>query len=441
MILQEPITTKNQLIAYFEAGCKSKENWLIGLEYENLIYQANSPNRAPYEGQQGIKALLTALQDFGWQPVLERGNLIALAKEQATITLEPGGQLELSGAKQPSVHHVKEELNQYLHQVGLVCTKLGLCSLELGFDPKCSLSEMPIMPKQRYDIMRNYMPSKGKLGLEMMSATTAVQVSLDYSSETDLAKKFRVSMAIQPIVAAIFANSPLSEGHLNGYQSYRNQIWLETDPDRCGILSFAFDSNMSFENYVDYALDVPMYFVIRNDTYVNVAGQSFREFIKGKLPGLPKEVPTMTDWANHISTFFPEVRIKNFIEMRGADGGSEEHALATAALWTGLLYDEAALNEVESLTKEWIFKDIYALNQVTPKLGLATPFRNTTVQELARQIVAIAIQGLKNRNIINGNGRDETTFLNYALNIVESGLTPAKKLILAFQKGNTMLCH
>src|SRR5499433_2553371 len=339
-----PITDKRQLIEYLESGCKPPGAWRVGTEHEKFVFRRSDLHRVPYEGPDGIAAVLGEMTRFGWKPITEDGNTIALENDaQCAITLEPGGQFELSGAPLETVHQTCDEVHEHLRQVREVCDELGLGMLGLGFDPKWRREDIRWMPKQRYQIMRGYMPKKGRLGLDMMLRTCTVQTNLDYGSEADMVKKFRVSLALQPVAVALFANSPFVEGQPSGFLSHRSYIWTDTDPDRCGTLPFVFEPGFGFERYVDYMIDVPMYFVYRDGRYIDASGQSFREFIAGRLPALPGAVPSIGDWSDHITTVFPEVRLKRFLEMRGADCGPPPMLTALAALWTGLYYDETAL--------------------------------------------------------------------------------------------------
>src|SRR3954453_22032747 len=369
-----PITDKRQLVEYHERGSKPPEAWRIGTEHEKFVFRRADLKRVPYEGPDGIGALLQAMTRFGWEPVREKGNIIALTNDsRCSITLEPGGQFELSGAPLETVHQTCEEVHEHLRQVREVCDELGLGMIGLGFDPLSRRDEGPWMPKGRYRIMGNYMPKKGRLGLDMMLRTCTVQTNLDYQSEADMVKKFRVSLALQPIAVALFANSPFVEGRPSGFQSYRSFIWTDTDPDRCGTLPFVFEPGFGYARYVDYMLDVPMYFVFRDGKYIDAAGQSFRDFIAGKLPALPGERPRESDWIDHLSTAFPEVRLKSFLEMRGADGGPWNRICALPALWVGLLYNDAALDAAWDLVKHWTMDEREALRDAVPKLALDAP--------------------------------------------------------------------
>ncbi len=421
-----PIADRTDLIAHLEGGSKPPAAWRIGTEHEKFVFDLATLRRAPYEGARGIGALLRGLTRFGWDPVEENGNVIALTAEDCNITLEPGGQFELSGAPLDTLHQTCNEVHTHLAQVKEVAGELGLGMIGMGFDPKWRRDDVPWMPKGRYAIMRRYMPLVGTLGLDMMLRTATVQVNLDFASEADMVKKFRVGLALQPIAVALFANSPFVEGRPSGYISYRSHVWEDTDPDRCGILPFVFEPGMGFERYVDYALDVPMYFVYRDGRYIDVAGQSFRDFMQGRLPDLPGETPTIADWSNHLTTLFPEVRLKRYLEMRGADGGPWSRLCALPALWTGLLYDGSALDAAWDLVKGWSLADHERLRIEVPKRALATPFGKGTVGDIATEVLAIARSGLKARNRQDGGGADETGFLDVLAQIVARGETPAE---------------
>src|SRR5437763_1961301 len=375
-----PITHKRQLVEYLESGCKPPAAWRVGTEHEKFVFRRSDLRRVPYEGPDGIGAVLREMTRFGWKPIVENGDTIALTNDaRCSITLEPGGQFELSGAPLETVHQTCDEVHEHLRQVREVCDDLGLGMIGLGFDPKWRREDMPFMPKARYRIMRDYMPKKGHLGLDMMLRTCTVQTNLDYQSEADMVKKFRVSLALQPVAVALFANSPFVEGRPAGYLSYRSHIWTDTDPDRCCPLPFVFEPGFGFERYVDYMLDVPMYFVYRDGRYIEASGQSFKDYLKGKLPARPGERPTINDWADHITTAFPEVRLKRFLEMRGADSGPMPALNALPALWVGLLYDQTALDAAWDLVKDWTAADHNFLRAETPKTGLATIFRGRSL--------------------------------------------------------------
>lgn len=423
------ITDRRQLIEYFESGCKPEDHWKIGTEHEKFVFHLEDNSPASFDGDNGIEAFLNGLQRFGWQPMRENDRTVALASNGCHITLEPGGQLELAGEPLDNIHQSCKEVQDHLAQVKMVAAELGLGMLGLGFIPRWQRNEIPWMPKQRYDVMGRYMPKRGDLGLDMMLRTSTVQVNLDFASESDMVKKFRVGLALQPIATALFANSPFTEGQANGFMSYRSQIWTDTDPDRTGMLPWVFEDGMSFERYAEYALDVPMYFVYRDGCYIDAAGQSFRDFLDGKLPALPGEYPTLGDWDDHLTTIFPEVRLKKFMEMRGADGGPWHRLCAFPALWVGLCYDSAALDAAWSLVRDWTEAEREYLRQEVPKTALSTPFRGGTVADIARDVVAIARDGLKARARHNAQGHDEQNFLDGIESIARTGRCPAQDLL------------
>ncbi|NBC32235.1 MAG: glutamate--cysteine ligase [Alphaproteobacteria bacterium] len=422
------ITSKRQLVEYLESGCKPQELWRIGTEHEKFVFRLDDLRPAPYDGPRGIKALLEGLRRYGWRPHFEGENLIALEDGHGgSITLEPGGQVELSGAPLKTIHQTCDETQEHLRELRQVNQELGLGMIGLGFQPKWPREAIPWMPKHRYRIMKQYMPTVGRLGLDMMTRTCTVQVNLDFESEPCMVQKFRVGLALQPIATALFANSPFTEGRPNGYQSYRSFIWTETDPDRCGELPFVFEDGFGFERYVDYVLDVPMYLVIRDGRLIDAAGQSFRDFLKGELPALPRELPTLSDWETHLTTVFPEVRLKRYLEMRGADGGPWRRLCALPALWVGLLYDDDASTAAWDLVKDWTQEERTALRAQVPMLGLRTPFRNRTVREVALEVLDIARAGLERRARRDGFGETEAHFLNALIDIAESGESPADR--------------
>ena len=428
------IESRDELVAFIEQGSKPKSDWCVGTEHEKFGFYRQSHAPVPYEGERGIGALLGAHHKrFGWEPLLENGNVIALSCEDCpkggAISLEPGGQLELSGAPLKTLHETEEELRQHLVQVGEVAGELGVGFLGLGFSPKWTLAETPVMPKERYRIMMRYMPKRGKRGLDMMFRTATVQANLDFGDEADMVRKMRVGLALQPVATALFANAPFTEGKPNGFQSYRAEIWRDTDPDRTGLLPFAFEAGMGFERYVDYALDVPMYFVYRDGRYVDVAGASFRDFLAGKLAALPGARPTLDDWVDHLTTLFPDVRLKRFLEMRGADAGSFRHILALPALWVGLLYDELALDAASVLIADWTKEERQRLRDTVPRLGLKTPFRGRDLREVGREMVGLAEGGLKRRARLDRNGEDERKALAPLIEAIEDGRSPADRLL------------
>jgi glutamate--cysteine ligase len=428
-----PITGTQQLVEYIAAGSKPKERWRIGTEHEKFAFRLKDLRRLPYDGPDGIGAVLKGLMRFGWEAIEENGKVIALAKGTSAITLEPGGQFELSGAPLETIHQTCDEVQEHLDQVREVDRELGTGMMGLGFDPKWRRDDIPWMPKGRYKIMRAYMPRKGKLGLDMMTRTCTVQVNLDYAEEADMVRKFRVSLALQPIATALFANSPFTEGKPNGYLSYRSQIWTDTDPDRCGILPFVFEPGMSFERYVDWILDVPMYFVYRDGRYIDLSGRSFRDFIAGKFHNEVGDQARITDFVDHLTTAFPEVRLKRFLEMRGADGGESRRLCALPALWVGLLYDAGALDQAVQLVKDWRLADHELLRREVPRSALKTPFRGRTVRDVALDVLKIARGGLKARHALDRAGMsDEQSYLDTLDEIAASGRTPADELLEAF---------
>lgn len=428
-----PVTDKSQLIEWFASGSKPREAWRIGTEHEKFVFTHRDLKPAPYEGEASIRAVLEGLAErFGWTPVEESGRPIALSKNKCSITLEPGGQFELSGAPLRTLHETCAEVNRHLAEVKEICEPIGVGMLGLGFAPTWTREEMPWMPKGRYEIMKRYMPTKGQLGLDMMLRTCTVQTNLDYLDEADMVRKFRVSLALQPVATALFANSPLTEGKPNGFKSFRSHVWTDTDPDRCGILPFVFEEGFGFERWVDYLLDVPMYFVYRDDKYLDASGMSFRDFMAGRLPLLPGELPRISDWADHVTTVFPEVRLKKYLEMRGADGGPWRRLCALPALWVGLLYDDAALDAAEALVADWSSEDHAQLRAEVPRQALHTPFHGRPLIDLAREVLDIAALGLKNRQELNGEGMDERLFLEVLREIVESGRSPADALLEDF---------
>ncbi len=427
------ITDERQLVEYFENACKPPSRWRLGTEHEKFVFDRETLRPLPYEGDQSISAFLEKLTRFGWTPMQENGRTVALEMGDCHITLEPGGQLELAGAPLYTIHETCDEIHTHLRQVKEVAADMNVGLIGLGFQPKWSRAESPWMPKERYEIMGNYMPKVGNLGLDMMLRTSTVQVNIDYGSESDMIKKFRVGLALQPIATALFANSPFTESKPNGFVSYRSQIWTDTDPDRCGMLDWVFEDEMGFERYKDFALDVPMYFVYRDGHYIDAAGQSFRDFMAGKLPALPGERPVMSDWDDHLTTLFPEVRLKRFMEMRGADGGPWRRLCALPALWAGLCYDSTALDEAWALVADFTPAERNHLRDQAPIHGLATPFRGATMGGIAREAVAIAQRGLSRRANLDGQDRDEAMYLDQLAEIAETGITPAEHLLSLYE--------
>ncbi|WP_290887877.1 glutamate--cysteine ligase [Arenimonas sp.] len=431
-VKESPLTGRDQLVEYLATGSRPEAEWTIGTEHEKFGFRLDDLRPPTWEGPNGIEAMLRGLTRFGWEPYEEKGKLIALSKDGASVTLEPAGQLELSGAMLQDIHQTCRETNQHLREVKAVSEELGLGFLGMGFQPKWRRDEMPWMPKGRYKIMREYMPKRGNLGLDMMTRTCTVQVNLDFSSEADMVKKFRVSLALQPIATALFADSPFTEGKPNGYLSYRSHIWTDTDPDRTGMLDFVFEEGFGFERYVDYLLQVPMYFSYRDGEYLDLSGQDFRKFLRGELPALPGVLPTMKDWADHMTTAFPEVRLKKYLEMRGADGGPWNRLCALPAFWVGLLYDQESLDAAWDLVKDFSMQERHALRDGVPKHALKLPFRGATVRELALEALKIAGNGLKRRNRLNATGASEAVFLEPLLEFALANETPAERKLALF---------
>ncbi len=428
------IEDRAQLVEYFARGEKPKDRWRIGTEHEKFVYWKTPDHRAPsYEEPGGIHALLIGLTHYGWKPVYEGENIIALSGPDGAISLEPAGQFELSGAPLENLHETCAETGRHLQQVKEVGDRLGIGFLGLGMWHDKTRAELPIMPKGRYEIMLRHMPRVGNLGLDMMLRTCTIQVNLDYASEADMAKKFRVGLALQPLATALFANSPFTEGKPNGFLSFRSHIWSDTDPARTGMLPFVFEDGFGYERYTDYALDVPMYFVYRDGKYIDAAGQSFRDFLKGELPAYPGHKPTIDDWADHLSTAFPEVRMKQFLEMRGADGGRWGRICALPAFWVGLLYDDAALDAAWELVKDWSMEEREALRSAVPKLALDAPIPGGgTLRDIAGEVLDIAAAGLNARARINASGDNESGFLDPLREIVRTGKVPAQVLLDRF---------
>ncbi|MDT3381288.1 glutamate--cysteine ligase [Labrys neptuniae] len=430
-----PIGSRDELVAWIEKGVKPSSQFRIGTEHEKFPFRAGTHQPVPYEGPNGIRALLEGLQAMlGWEPIMEGEHIIGMLDITGggAISLEPGGQFELSGAPLNSIHQTCSEIHAHLAQVREIGGPLGIRFLGLGMSPVWTREETPRMPKRRYEIMTNYMPKVGVMGLDMMYRTSTVQVNLDFSSEADMVKKLRVSLALQPIATAIFANSPFLQGRPNGFLSLRSEVWRHTDLDRTGMLPFAFEDGMGFERYVDYALDVPLYFVKRGDVYHDVAGASFRDLLAGTLPQLPGVRATMSDWANHLGTLFPEVRLKRYLEMRGADAGPTGKLAALSAFWVGLLYNNDTLDAAWDLVKDWSEAERQALRDSVSRQALKTPFRNESVRDIALRALAIARQGLKARNIEDWEGRNEEHFLDGLDDVVESGVTAADEMLARY---------
>jgi glutamate--cysteine ligase len=427
-----PIESRDELVAWFEAGNKPKAQFRVGTEHEKFPFTIDGYRPVPYAGQRGIRKLLEGMHDLlGWEPIMEGENIIGMfdVTGGGAISLEPGGQFELSGAPLVNVHQTASELMAHLAQVREVAKPLGIGFLGLGMTPNWTRAEIPMMPKGRYKIMTAYMPKVGTLGLDMMYRTCTVQANLDFSSEADMVKKLRVSLALQPIATALFANSPFTEGKPNGFLSFRSHIWTDTDNQRAGMLPWAFEDGMGFERWVDYALDVPMYFIKRGDKYIDVSGKSFRDFFAGKLDALPGERPTISDWANHLSTIFPEVRLKRYLEMRGADCGPWRRLPSFSAYWVGLLYDDDVLNACWDMVKDWTAEERQKLRDDVPVQGFRAEIRNRNVLTLAQETLRLAARGLQQRKQLDRNGRDETRYLRPLEESIARGITPAEELL------------
>jgi len=430
-----PIDHVGQLAEYLEAGCKPHADWRIGTEHEKFGYCQDTLKPLPYEGKRSVRAMLEGLRDrFGWDPVEEGGKIIGLQLDGANVSLEPGGQLELSGAPLETIHQTCDEVNEHLRQVKAVADDIGIAFIGLGAAPIWRHEDMSMMPKGRYRLMTDYMRRVGTHGLQMMYRTCTVQVNLDFASEADMVQKMRVALALQPVATALFANSPFFEGKPNGHKSWRARIWRDLDGARTGMVPFVFEDGFGFERWVDYALDVPMYFVYRDGRYIDATGQSFRDFLKGELPALPGEMPTLSDFADHLTTIFPEARLKRFIEMRGADGGPWRRLCALPAFWVGLMYDQGALDAAWDLVRGWDAETREALRVAASVEGLAAKVGTIRMHDLAREVVAIAEAGLKSRARpgVGGMLPDEAHFLNALTESLESGQTPADEMLARY---------
>ncbi|MFY9288017.1 MAG: glutamate--cysteine ligase [Alphaproteobacteria bacterium] len=426
----EPLTERRQLVEYFTKAAKPKAEWLVGCEHEKFPYRLSTLKPVSYEEPNGLRDFLTAMKDFGWAPTMEGSHIIGLTRGQTAISFEPGGQVELAGAPLTTLHETSAEIDQHLSEVNEIGQAMDIGFLGIGFHPTATREDISWVPKARYAIMREYMKKRGKLGHDMMLRTSTVQVNLDFSDEADMIKKYRVSLALQPIATALFASSPFTEGKVNGFKSYRMHIWTDVDPDRSGPIPFVFDADFGFERYVDYALNVPMYFVWRDNKYIDCAGQSFNDFLAGKLSPLPGQLPTMNDWANHLTTLFPDVRLKKVLEMRGADAGSAEMLLALPSFWTGLLYDGGALNDAWDLVKGWSAEDRAKLYRDAPKLGFDAEIKGQKVSAIAQAAIKIAQIGLRRRAHRLHGGADETRYLDILFNFTESHQSRADQLLM-----------
>ena len=430
-----PIERHEQLAEFLAKGCKPREKWRIGTEHEKFGYCQDSLMPLPYDGERSIKAVLEGLQQqYQWDPVFEDGKIIGLTKEGANVSLEPGGALELSGAPLETIHQTCDEVNVHLAEVKAVSDEIGVKFIGLGAAPEWTHEQMPLMPKGRYQLMNDYMQKVGTHGTQMMRRTCTVQVNLDFGSEADMVQKMRVALALQPVATALFANSPFFEGKPNGHKSWRSRIWRSLDEDRTGMLPWVFEDGMGFERWVEWVLDVPMYFVYRDGKYIDALGMSFRDFLKGELPALPGEMPTLSDWADHLTTVFPEARVKQYIEMRGADGGPWRRLCALPAFWVGLMYEQGALDAAWDICKGWNAEQREALRVAASVDGLRARVDGINMHDLAREVVAISEAGLKARAMPGAGGMvpDETHFLNALKESIETGLTPADELLAQY---------
>ena len=429
-VVTAPRITKADLIADLQSGCRPRKEWRIGTEHEKFAFNKTDLRPIAYEGPAGVRAFLSEIRDrFGWTPVREGDHVIALSKNGCSVSLEPGGQIELSGAPLTHLHETCAEVHMHLNEVRQVGDDLGIALLGIGHQPKWAREDIPMMPKGRYKIMRDHMPKVGKYGLDMMFRTCTIQVNLDFESEADMVEKFRIALALQPVATALFASSPFVDGKPTGWASNRARCWQDTDPARTGMLPFVFEDGFGFERFVDYLLDVPMYFVHRDGKYIDAAGLDFKDFMAGKLPALPGEYPTLKDWADHQSVSFPEVRLKKFLEMRGADGGPWRRICALPALWVGLLYDETAQRSAYELIRDFTAEEREFLRLETPRTALQTPFRGGTIRELAKDVLDIARGGLKRRARPDSRGDTEEYYLDPLVAVAEDDRTLADEFL------------
>ncbi len=430
---QPVLENAGELKDWMVAGCKPREAWRIGTEHEKFGYRKADFTPLPYDGPDGIKAMLEGLMAYGWDGKYEGDTLVGLTRSKeaggGSVTLEPAGQLELSGAPLENIHQTCAEIGAHMKEVHAVAEKLGQAYFGIGYTPFWNFDTAPRMPKGRYRLMTDYMPKQGGRGVEMMYLTATVQVNLDFGSEADMVEKLRIALALQPLATALFANSPFIDGKPTGHMSERSLVWTDTDPKRTGMLPFAFDEGFGFEQYVDYALDVPMYFVVRDGAFINTLGMNFRDFLNGELAALPGEKPTAQDWENHLTVLFPEARVKRFIEMRGADSGPWSSLCALPAFWVGMLYDADTQSQLAAYISDWTQEERDALRAAAPISGLETPFRGGSLLDMARDILPMAKQGLKNRGFADGTGNDETLFLDYLERIVADGKSNAQRLL------------
>ena len=429
-----PIERFEQLAEFLASGCKPKAQWTIGTEHEKFGWLTGSHAPLPYDGARSVKAVLEGLRDrFGWAEVLEQGKIIGLTRHGANVSLEPGGQFELSGAMFDTVHQTDAETRNHLAEVAEIAGPMGVRFLGVGAAPEWTHGQMPMMPKGRYRLMTDYMGRVGTHGTQMMYRTCTVQVNLDFGSEADMVQKMRVALALQPVATALFASSPFFEGKPNGHKSWRSRIWRGLDDARTGMLPWVFQPGFGFEAWANYVLDVPMYFVYRDGRYINALGQSFRDFLKGDLPALPGETPTLSDWADHLTTVFPEARMKRYIEMRGADCGDVAHLAALPAFWVGLMYDQTALDAAWDIAKGWDTATREALRVAASVDGLQGAAGGVKLRELAGEVLAISAAGLKARARSGAGMADEVPYLDVLMAHVDSGRVQADDLLALYQ--------
>jgi glutamate--cysteine ligase len=421
-----PIEDFSQLAELIASGCKPKADWRIGTEHEKFGWLTDTRMPLPYGGERSISALFAGLQAFGWAPIAEAENIIGMTRNGANISLEPGGQFELSGAPLENLHQGAAELQNHLDEVKSIADPLGIKFMGIGAAPEWSHDQMPVMPKGRYRLMTDYMGRVGTHGTQMMYRTCTVQVNLDYASEADMVKKLRVALALQPVATALFASSPFFDGKLNGHKSWRSRIWRGLDDSRTGMLPFAFDGDFGFQAYVDWVLDVPMYFVYRDGKYINALGQSFRDFLAGNLPALPGEKPTLSDWADHMTTVFPEARVKKYIEMRGADCGDQAYIDALPAFWVGLMYDQTALDSAWDLVKGFDTETREGLRVAASVKALQGEANGVKLLDLAHAAVGLSHAGLAAR------GLGEEKYLKPLVHSLKSGTTQADRWLRAY---------
>jgi glutamate--cysteine ligase len=428
--MSKQVESKEELIRYFESGAKPRSQWRVGTEYEKVAVSARDGRALPFSGPGGVEQILKMLAvRFGYEPEEEEGRVIGLNGDRAQITIEPGGQIELSGEQCETIHCAHRELSVHIEQLLSVAEESRVVLLGLGMQPVSTIDEIELLPKTRYRIMYPYMARKGRLGQRMMKQTAGLQSNLDYSDEADAMRKLKVSMGLVPLVSALFANSPISDGDLNGYQSFRARIWRETDPDRCGLLEFVFRDDAGFADYVEYALDVPMYFLIRDHRYIDLTsppGLTFRQFLGQGWAG---ERPTLEDWSNHLTTIFTEVRLKKYIEVRSADSMPPNLMLSVPALYKGVLYDPDCMDAAWDLVKQWSFEEDKALVATAAKAGIEARVGRIKLQELGLELLAIAAEGLTRQRCLNENGYDESIYLARMIDLIRSGHTQASLTI------------